>query len=110
MDRDVFVPENHIRRRYERALRRRYWAGAGDVVCKYNSMYVRIYAFSIYLTYAADVMPSLSLGRETKGRCEEYLATALDQLNIFFSLSAARERDYADWLFVQDCSRILCSR
>ena len=54
--------------------------------------HVRIYAFSIYLIYAADVMPGLSMGRETKGGYEEYLATALNSTSIF-SLAAARERE-----------------
>lgn len=34
----------------------------------YVYTHVRIYTFSIYLVYAADVMPNPSLGRETKGR------------------------------------------
>ena len=74
----------------------------------YVYTYVRIYAFSIYLIYAADVMPSLSLGRETKGRYEEYPATALNSTSSFRFLQP--ERDYADCFFVEDCSRILCSR
>lgn len=53
--------------------------------------HVRIYAFSIYLIYAADVMPSLSLGRDTKGRYEEYLATALNSTSSFRFLQPERE-------------------
>ena len=74
----------------------------------YVYTYVRIYAFSIYLVYAADVMPSPSLGRETKGRYEEYLATALNSISSFRFLQPGR--DHADCFLwksaVRFCARI----